>query len=193
MALHTSDTMVAPMILALSTSLSLSATDLLVGAAIPAAALLVVLGLHLVIPARRVEGYARCEHTDAPLRYRLNGRIVGPVTLGLWALACAQGWLPGTCCIGCAGPARRGVPSAWASRLDGPHPPIPRRGAARRAVFRPGRESPVARGSRRQDVLYLYGAVMLALNLASFAAHPSRPTAPRPPRACSSTWTVRWF
>ena len=48
MALHTSDTMVAPMILALSTSLSLSATDLLVGAAIPAAALLVVLGLHLV-------------------------------------------------------------------------------------------------------------------------------------------------
>ena len=52
-----------------------------------------MLGLHLAIPARRVEGYARCEHTGALLRYRLNGRIVGPVTLGLWALACAQGWL----------------------------------------------------------------------------------------------------
>ena len=51
MALHTSDTMVPPMILALSTSHSLSATDLLVGAAIPATALLIVLGLHLAIPA----------------------------------------------------------------------------------------------------------------------------------------------
>ena len=53
---------------------SLVPTDLLVGAAIPAVTLLIVLALHLAIPARRVEGYARCEHTGDLLRYRLSTR-----------------------------------------------------------------------------------------------------------------------
>jgi len=49
-------------------------TDLLVGAAIPAVVLAAVLALHLAVPARRVEGYARCEHTGELLRYRLSAR-----------------------------------------------------------------------------------------------------------------------
>lgn len=185
MALRASDTMgVVPMDFTIPTALlaslspslspSLSRTDLLVGAAIPAAALLVVLGLHLVIPARRVEGYARCEHTNALLRYRLNGRIVGPVTLGLWALACAQGWLAwdllyrlrwpslaGACLLGVSF-------SAWMVLTR------PSRGGALLAELFLGRaENPQWLGARvdAKMFLYLYGAVMLALNLASFAAH----------------------
>ena len=50
--------------------------------------------LHLVLPARRVEGYARAEKSGAPLRYRLNAPLVFVVGMGLWLAAGYSGVMP---------------------------------------------------------------------------------------------------
>ena len=54
----------------------------------------VVLALHLVLPARRVEGYARDEHSGALLRYRLNGLRVFALCVALWFVLGYTGVLP---------------------------------------------------------------------------------------------------
>ena len=46
-----------------------------------------VLALHLVVPAREVDGYVRDEVTGKPLRYRLNGLRVFFVVIALAVLA----------------------------------------------------------------------------------------------------------
>src|SRR6185312_14218198 len=50
-----------------------------------------VLALHLVVPARRVDGYVRDAATDRPLRYRLNGLAVAAITVALYVLAARRG------------------------------------------------------------------------------------------------------
>ena len=59
----------------------------------PVMVYLVVLLLHLGLPARRVDGYVHGED-GRPLRYRLNGLWVFFITIGLWATLCWQGVLP---------------------------------------------------------------------------------------------------
>src|SRR4051812_43676085 len=54
----------------------------------------VVLLLHLVVPARWVDGYVVDAVTGKPLRYRLNGLRVFAVVVALWVLVCWLGWLP---------------------------------------------------------------------------------------------------
>jgi hypothetical protein len=51
-----------------------------------------VLGLHLVVPARTTLGYVK-DAAGAPLRYRLNGLYVLLVVVALWAAACVCGVL----------------------------------------------------------------------------------------------------
>ncbi len=46
-----------------------------------------VFGLHLLLPARRVTGYVRDEHSGQLLRYRLNGLLVFFVTVAVWFAA----------------------------------------------------------------------------------------------------------
>src|SRR5262249_16082132 len=53
----------------------------------------VVMLLHLVVPARTVDGYAVNPQTKQPYRYRLNGLIVYALTIGLWAGVCSAGGL----------------------------------------------------------------------------------------------------
>ena len=45
----------------------------LVGYLAPFVIYAALLGLHLLLPARHVDGYVRDPETGAPLRYRLNG------------------------------------------------------------------------------------------------------------------------
>ena len=52
-----------------------------------------VTALHLLVPARTVDGYVIDPRTHKPLRYRLNGLIVYALTIGLWAVLCSQGVL----------------------------------------------------------------------------------------------------
>ena len=53
-----------------------------------------ILGLHVVLPARRVAGYARDEHSGELLRYRLNGLLVFAVSIGIWVAAGYTGAMP---------------------------------------------------------------------------------------------------
>ena len=59
----------------------------------PLVVYLIVLGLHLVVPARWVDGYVLNPETGRPLRYRLNGLRVLLVVVAGWVLACSRGVL----------------------------------------------------------------------------------------------------
>ena len=131
-----------------------------------------VLALHLALPARRVDGYVFDPRTGRPLQYRLNGLRVLVVTVAVWAGACALGWLPwdffhrerwslaaGACVLG--------LVFTFAIVL----PAEPRRSFF--ADLYLGRLANPQWGRGRVDAkmfLYLVGAVMLELNLLSFAA-----------------------
>jgi protein-S-isoprenylcysteine O-methyltransferase Ste14 len=143
-----------------------------------------VLGLHLVVPARRIAGYVKDEVTGAPLEYRLNGLRVLAVVVALWAGACASGLIPwdlfyverwsmaaGACAVG--------LLFTLAVVL-----PAPRVRASLLADLYFGRVPNPQWGGGRVDAkmyLYLVGAVMLELNVLSFAArhlllHPTDPS-----------------
>jgi delta14-sterol reductase len=139
---------------------------------IPLAVYAVVLALHLVVPARWVDGYVRDPATGAPLRYRLNGLRVFVLVIAGWALAGATGVLPwelfyvhrwemaaGACVLG--------LIFTLAVVLPAP----PNKGFL--ADLYLGRLANPQWGGGRLDakmVLYLAGAVMLELNVLSFAA-----------------------
>lgn len=133
----------------------------------------VVLALHLLLPAQRVRGYVR-DATGTPLEYRLNGLPVAFATLATWAFACNRGWIAwdflwihrwgsfaGACTIGLVFSIAMFVTA-------------PSTGKPALADFYLGRRVNPQAGDGRVDAkmfLYLVGATMLALNLASFAAH----------------------
>lgn len=133
-----------------------------------------LLALHLLLPAREVEGYVRDPQSGAPLRYRLNGPAVLFVAVFAWLLIGWMGWLPfdwlyhhrvaslaGACTIGL-------VFTAWIVLT------APPTGKSLLADLYLGRlENPQFAGGRidAKMLLYLIGAVMLELNALSFAAH----------------------
>ncbi|MGH7293530.1 MAG: ergosterol biosynthesis protein, partial [Polyangiaceae bacterium] len=137
----------------------------------------------LVVPARRVSGYVRDERTGDPLRYRLNGLRVFVVSMALYVAAAWSGALPwdflwthrwtslaGACALGLAFT----FAIVWTAPATG-------RGALADLYF--GRRANPRWGGGRVDAkmyLYLFGAVMLALNVVSFAAHQriAHPAAP---------------
>jgi delta14-sterol reductase len=141
----------------------------------PALIYALILVLHLVVPARWVTGYVRNRATGETLRYRLNGLRVLAIVVALWVLACATGILDwgafyvhrwemvgGACLLGLL----------FTFAIVLPFPPVPGRTLAQDLYL--GRlDNPQWRGGLldAKMVLYLVGAVMLELNLLSFAAH----------------------
>jgi delta14-sterol reductase len=133
----------------------------------------VVLGLHLAIPARWVDGYVKNDATGKPLRYRLNGLRVLFATLALWGLACWRGLIPwdlfyverwpmaaGACVVGLA----------FTLAIVLPARPVK---ASLLADLYLGRLENPRWGEGRVDAkmyLYLVGAVLLELNVLSFTA-----------------------
>lgn len=130
--------------------------------------------LHLALPAREVEGYVRDPHSDRPLRYRLNGLAVGAAAVAVWALLGGSGvlpwdWLYRHRVAGLAGACTLGLLYTAAVVL-----PAPSTGRALLAdLFLGRRENPRHLGGRVDAKMFLYaaGAVMLELNVLSFAAH----------------------
>ena len=132
-----------------------------------------ILALHLLLPARRVEGYVR-DAEGIPLRYRLNGGSVLFAAVFAWILVGWFEWLPFDwlyhqrwACL--AGAFTIGVGySVWVVAT------APSTGKSLLADFFLGRVENPQYFDRRVDAkmfLYLVGAVMLELNLLSFAAH----------------------
>jgi len=139
----------------------------------PAAIYALILGLHLAVPTRWVDGYILDPLTGARRRYRINGLAVGAIVLALWEIACRRGWmawdalwtarwesLAGACVIG--------LVFTLAVVL-----PAPRRGGLLSDLYLGRVADPRWFGGRvdAKMALYLVGAVMLELNVLSFAAH----------------------
>jgi delta14-sterol reductase len=154
----------------------------------------IVLGLHVIVPGRWTDGYVRDTTTGALLRYHLNGLRVLVVVLALWGCACAGGIIPwdlfyrerwsmvaGACALGLALTLAIVLPYAPVTRSTMGAPPAPQTPPAPppspRSLFADlylGRLMNPRWGGGRVDAkmaLYLLGAVMLELNVLSFAAH----------------------
>ena len=138
----------------------------------PLVVYVVVLGLHLLVPARWTDGYVTNEETGAPLRYRLNGLRVLAVVLALWALACWRGLLPwdlfyverwsmaaGACAIGLV----------FTLAIVLPAPPV--RSSLLADLYFGRLANPQWGGGRVDAKMYLYlvGAILLDLNVLSFS------------------------
>jgi delta14-sterol reductase len=139
----------------------------------PVAVYFLVLLLHVVLPARRVEGYVRDPETGDPLHYRLNGLLVMLVTVAIWAAlgfgeilpwdylyvvrweslisACTVGLVFSLAIVAAGEPNRSLFADFYLGRL----------------------ENPQLLGGRvdAKMFLYLVGATMLELHLLSFGAH----------------------
>jgi len=149
-------------------------TDFAAGFFAPWIIYALILGLHLLLPARTVGGYVTDPATGKPLRYRLNGPLVLAALIVLWVILSSAGvfawdWLWTHRWAGLIGSAVLGVLFTFAVVL-----PASPTGRSVPADLYFGRwENPQFFG-RRVDVkmfLYLIGAAMLALNLLSFTAH----------------------
>jgi len=142
---------------------------------LPLGIYLFVIFLSAVLPGKWVNGYAINPQTNQPYRYRLNGKTVYFMILGIWAFTCYQKWVPwdlfyqvrwqtaiGACITGL-------LVSAWIV-FSAPRKP----GSSLGQDFYLGRlDNPQWRQGKldMKLCLYLSGAVMLILNTLSFAAH----------------------
>ncbi|WP_419553083.1 DUF1295 domain-containing protein [Candidatus Poriferisodalis sp.] len=149
-------------------------TNLVAGFFAPWAVLALIGVLHLALPARRAAGYVRDEHSGEVLRYRLNGLPVLVVTLGLWITACSSGVMPWDWFwqhrwAGAAGALILGLLASAAVVLSA----TSRGGGLLAELYLGRRINPQAFGGRADTKMFLYlaGAVLLELNLLSFAAH----------------------
>ncbi len=145
----------------------------------PAGIYLLILFLHLVLPARRVAGYVQNPETGDPLCYRLNGWLVTTVVILLWAGLCSTGvfswtWLYERAWYTLTGASLLGVIYTLAVVL-----PAPSTGRAFLVDLFLGRvENPQYFRQRVDAKMYLYlaGATLLALNvLSALAWHTQRP------------------
>jgi delta14-sterol reductase len=140
----------------------------------PLSAYLLITFLHLVIPGRRTKGYVKNEITGRVMDYRINGIFVLSASILIWfLLGCFNivpyTWLYETRWLGFIGACVIG--SAYSLYVVLRHPST---GRAFLADLWFGR----AKDSRLKDGridakmwLYLIGAVMLQLNVLSFAAY----------------------
>ncbi|MBL7488879.1 ergosterol biosynthesis protein [Frankia sp. AgB1.9] len=149
---------------------------MILGFFIPWIAFGAILALHVVLPGRWIDGYVRDDH-DRPLRYRLNGLVVLVATVGIAVLLVAVNAVPadelwrhrwaelaGACVFGLL----------FTGALVLPAPPTGKPLLADLYLGR--RENPRWRGGRVDAKMFLYlaGAVLLELNVLSFAAHQDR-------------------
>jgi delta14-sterol reductase len=140
----------------------------------PLIAYAVITILHVVIPARRTRGYAKNETTGEVLTYRINGRYVLAASIILWLLLgyfriVPYAWLYETRWLGLIGACVIGL--AYSLIVVLRFPPTGGSlfadlwfGRSKNAQFRDGFLD-------AKVWLYLVGAVMLQLNVLSFAAY----------------------
>jgi len=135
---------------------------------------LIISLLHAFLPARNVTGYVNRPGTDEKLTYRLNGLSVLAIILLIWGLLCHNGvipwdWLWQYRWYSLGGAVVTGLIFSLAIVI--PFPPVRRSFPA--DLFFGRLEQPRLWGGRIDIKMWLYliGAVMLELNVLSFAAH----------------------
>ena len=149
-------------------------TDFVPGFFAPWIIYAIMLVLHLVLPARKVEGYVHDERTGRLLTYRLNGLLVLAVLVVLWVVlgltgALSWDWLHVHRWSGLIGSAVLGVLLSAVAFVAGPPT-----GRSFLADLYFGRWMNRQFWGGRLDAkmfLYLVGAAMLGLNLLAFTAH----------------------
>lgn len=134
----------------------------------------IVTVLHYFLPGRWITGYVKHSETGELLRYRLNGRLVLITIIALWFLLGYLDWIPydwlytvrwyslaGACAFGLI----------FSLGIVMPNPSTAKSWIA--DIFLGRLENPQIRNGRIDAKMWLYliGAVMLELNVLSFAAH----------------------
>jgi len=148
--------------------------DKVFGFLAPALIYTVIFILNAVMPGRWVTGYATKAGTTEKLRYRLNGLLVLFTVVAAWVLLCYYGLLPWDWLYtyrwyGLAGAVTFGLIFSLAVVL-----PYPAVRASFFVDFYLGRAENLQLWGGRIDAkmwLYLIGAILLELNVLSFAAH----------------------
>lgn len=133
-----------------------------------------IFSLHLFLPARHVTGYVTNDATKELLTYRLNGPLVLIVSVAIWSASCSSGaipwdWLWQIRWYGFMGAITLGLLLSISVVASAPN-----QGKSWFLELYLGRrKNPQMFGNRADAkmVLYQLGAVMLQLNLLSFAAH----------------------
>ena len=133
-----------------------------------------ITALHLVLPGQWFQGYVNHPGTDKPLRYRLNGLLVLIAAVAVWYGLGAVDLVPWNWLFihrweGLAGACALGLLFTFLVVL-----PAPRTGRGMVVELFLGRlENPQLWGGRIDAKMWLYlvGAVMLELNVLSFASH----------------------
>ncbi|MBN2657312.1 MAG: DUF1295 domain-containing protein [Spirochaetales bacterium] len=135
---------------------------------------LIITGLHLIVPRRKVTGYVSDEITGEKLKYHLNGRRVLVISVLLWIVAGLLNrelfsWLYTVRLYSLAGALVMGLAFSLYIVLSGPST-----GKSFFAEFYFGRLKNPQFFKKRVDAkmwLYMIGAIMLELNALSAAAH----------------------
>lgn len=136
----------------------------------PTAAFVLLLALHAVLPARRVSGYAHPNTSQTPVGYRLNGLLVFAFALAIWAISLLVplDWLWRVKWHAIAGGVALSVVlTAWMV-LRAPADDRPGwvqwiEGRSRNVMFRNHVDAKM--------FLYVYGGILLALNVLAGAAY----------------------
>jgi protein-S-isoprenylcysteine O-methyltransferase Ste14 len=144
------------------------------GLVTPLIAYAVITLLHVVIPARRTPGYVKSDVTGEVLTYRINGRYVLVASIILWFLLgyfhiVPYGWLYETRWLGLIGACVIGLAFSIIIVLR-----FPSTGRSFFADLWFGRSKNAQMKDGLIDAkvwLYLVGAVLLQLNVLSFAAY----------------------
>lgn len=169
---------------------------IVLGLITPLIAYAVITALHVVIPARRVTGYVPNESTGATQTYRLNGILVLAASVALWFVlgylnVVPYSWLYETRWLGLIGACVIGVAYSLIVVLR-----VPSSGRSLGADLWFGRSIDPQLGNGLIDAkvwLYLVGAVMLQLNVLSFAAFHIQQVDPINPGFLLGCAMLTWF
>lgn len=133
-----------------------------------------ILALQALVPARRAEGYARDEISNEPIIYRLNGLPVFLLVVAAWFMSGYTGlvpyeWLWQHRWSGLAGAFALGLIASSLALHNAPA----QSASWLKDYFLGRKKNPSLAGGRVDAKMYLYaaGAIVLELNLLSFAAH----------------------
>jgi protein-S-isoprenylcysteine O-methyltransferase Ste14 len=148
--------------------------NLFLGLITPLVVYAVITLLHLIIPAKRIKGYVKNETTGKVMNYRINGKFVLWTSIIIWFLLgyfniVPYTWLYEIRWLGLIGAVVIGLSYTFYTVLK--HPST---GKSLFADFWFGRIKDPQLGDSLIDAkvwLYLVGAVMLQLNVLSFAAY----------------------